>query len=63
MLPALPLPNVVVEMVLRAPEIEIASLAVRFMSPALPGPTAGCNVTKLTRPLVLLIDAPSFRNN
>ena len=63
MLPALPSPNVVVDMVLRAPEIEIVSLAVRFMSPAMPEPTVRSPVFMFTRPLVLLIDAPSFRNS
>src|SRR6266498_2216056 len=61
MLPALPLPNVVVDTAL--PEMDITSLAVTFMSPALPEPTAGCPVAKLTRPLVLLMDAPSFRKS
>src|SRR5262245_39608713 len=60
MLPALPLPKVVVDRVLL--EMDIASLAARFIPPALPLPTAGCPVAKFTRPLVLLT-ALLFRNN
>src|SRR5215510_7958436 len=60
MLPALPLPNVVVDSTL--PEIYIASLTARFIPPALPEPTVGTPVVVFTRPLPLMI-ALLFRNS
>src|SRR5215813_9375667 len=57
-LPALPLPNVVVDTVLPAPEIEMLSAAVKVTSPARPVPIVITPSKRSCPPLMLRIDAP-----